>query len=482
MITVNEAARIVNEVTAQQLLFLQRKLTQNKDRLDIDVQCEYPEVLNFYDYLKMYKRFGIARRVVRIYPDECWSVDPLVYETEDPSNTPFEQGWLDLATSAMDGEDDRNPLYYLHRADVRSGIGRFGAILIGFSDEEDFSKPVAGIKEDGTPEDTTPTDMKLLYLRDLDESEIEVSTREKRNNRRYGKPNTYKIKMLADDMEGPSGGEDLENQEVHWTRVLHLADGGELYADPRMECVYNDLKDVKKTLGAAAAMFVNGGFPGVSIEVDPKAMELGMEINDDSIDDEMYRYMNGFQRYLKLVGMNAKSLAPQVADPTGHITTRLNAIAMSIGSPLRIFMGSEQAQLASGQDVRTWNRRLTRRNMRYLSPRVLRPFILRLIMAGVLPKPSRNFQIWWPDVNMPDESERCQNADRLAAAMMKYVMSKAYQIMQPSDFFRRILKMEEMEVTAIMEKLKQAKEVDFIEDATGAPKGPADSLGGSPAQ
>lgn len=472
-ITFNEAVKLVNELTTATLLTRLRERTDPDRKRDLNEECSYPESINIDDYLKMYNREGVAARVVDIYPDECWAVDPVVYETEGDDLTPFELKWADLCK-----DEEINPLHYLHKLDVRSGIGRFGVMLLGFDDEKELSEPVPGIKEDGTEDTGTARDLNLIYLRVFDESMVDVKKTEVRNNRRIGKPLIYTLKMA--DTESPEAGNgeftSTRDVDVHWTRIIHAAENlgnSEVYAAPRMEKVYNKLLDVRKILGSSGEMFYKGGFPGISIEVDPRVLELGIDIDQDSIDEEIFKYMNGLQRYLSLVGLQAKSLAPQVASPIDHLTAQLNSIAMSIGSPLRIFMGSEQAQLASGQDVRTWNRRLQKRQHRYLTPRIVRPFLNRLIMARALPKP-KTFEVWWPDINLPDETERTQNADRMAAAMMKYVMSKAYQVMQPSDFFRFILKLDQAEIDVIMKKLKEAAEVDFIEDAPEA-GGPPDS-------
>ena len=40
----------------------------------------------------MYNRLGLARRIVEIWPDECWQVQPEVYEEEEEHLTEFEKG------------------------------------------------------------------------------------------------------------------------------------------------------------------------------------------------------------------------------------------------------------------------------------------------------------------------------------------------------------------------------------------------------
>jgi hypothetical protein len=145
----------------------------------------------------------------------------------------------------------------------------------------------------------------------------------------------------------------------------------------------------------------------------------------------------------------------------------MESIAMSIGSPLRIFIGSEQAQLASGQDMKTWNRRLSRRQNRYLTPRVVRPLIDRLIMIGCLPYPKQYdldtgrmvYHIYWPDIAMPNEDEMSQIADRRSAALLKFTQSGAGETIQLADFLHYWLGFDALETANIIKGAKAKSEV-----------------------
>ena len=44
-----------------------------------------------------------------------------------------------------------------------------------------------------------------------------------------------------------------------------------------------------------------------------------------------------------------------MASPKEHVETHMRNIAISLGIPYRIFLGTEEAKLASSQDVKTWN-------------------------------------------------------------------------------------------------------------------------------
>lgn len=447
--------------------------TATQQTSKIDRECKYPVAITTKEYFDSYDREGIAQRVVSIYPDECWAVDPEPYENERKNLTPFEQSWTNLTLT-----NNTNPLHYCHRVDIASGIGRYGGILFDVDDGRDLSEPMDGINEFGRAAGRARQESELLYMRSLSEADLDiVDYNTDMKSPRFGHPQTYNIRIMSGE-GGPSP--KSIDQKVHWSRIVHVADNrlksSEFFGAPRQKVVWNKIMDAHKILGSSAEMLYKGGFPGISVELDPRVLEaMNIEIDEDSVKEEMQKYMAGLQRYLLLIGMNAKPISPQVVDPMPHLIAQLNTIALSIGCPLRIFMGSEQAQLASGQDVRTWNRRLMRRHRKYLSPMLLRPLIDRFVMVGVLRKPKRdNYQIYWPDVNIPNEDERSQIADRRAASLMKFIMSGGHEMLQPSDFLRFVWGLDREEVQEIMTNITQKKpEIKFTPQ--DQPAGPADS-------
>jgi hypothetical protein len=111
-------------------------------------------------------------------------------------------------------------------------------------------------------------------------------------------------------------------------------------------------------------------------------------IDKADVRNQIENYVNSLQRYLALTGMSAKTLAPQVSDPSSQIDKHLEAICIQLGIPKRIFMGSERGELASSQDDASWNDRLKARQQGYITPRIIVPFVDRLIAVGVLPEPN----------------------------------------------------------------------------------------------
>jgi hypothetical protein len=404
---------------------------------NIEHECGHPTEVSLEDYDWMYQRGDIASRVVSILPEETWSQDPEVYETEDPDLTEFEAAWNEL--------NRRLSLWaHLQRVDTLSGIGRFGILLLGFDDGADLASPIAPGKN-----------RRLLYLRPLDELVLKIRTLDiNLASPRYGLPELYEITFLntqSGDLMGVQTGS-RQTVQVHWSRVIHVADNrtnSEIFGIPRMKRVFNRLLDIKKIAGGSGEMFWKGGFPGISLETQPQ-MGPDVEFDKEATQEEMEDYMNGLKRYIATIGMNVKSLSVDIADPRPHLEVHLRLIATCLGVPWRVFVGSESAHLASSQDEQTWNRRLTQRRRNYINPYLIRPFVDRLIEMGVLPVPTESYNIYWPDLNTPSEEQRAQNAERQSNALAKYVQTGANLLLPPFFYLTEVMGFEAAEAEAIL--------------------------------
>jgi hypothetical protein len=471
---------LLNQILANALTTrtaLLQQLLDPKGR-DLDKECGYPRDITPEHYKALYDREGIAARVVQIYPEESWQTDPEVYETEDETETPFEKAWKDNA-------ERHNFYHYLQNVDELSGIGHFGVLLIGIDDGKDLKEPVAGYKEpsyvavdEAAPVEGTPAvepaavTRKILYLRCFDESLVQINKYDTDiTSPRYGLPVEYTLTFAETKASGSGAAVDLTSRVVHWHRVLHVADNrksSETFGVPRMRSTYNRLYDLRKILGGSGEMFWLGAFPGYSFEVNPELAGEGVEIDATAMREEFQNYANGLQRYLALTGVTAKSLAPQVADPTQHVHTHLMAIAVTIGVPLRVFMGSEEGKQAADQDGKRWNSRLMKRQKKYLTPLVVRPFGDKLIAMGVLPKPAE-WHVFWPDLNAPGDEEKMANLEKVMRAVASYITSGAQTLIPPLEFFTKFVGLDEDEATAILEAA--------MEEATQITDGSKDRIG-----
>lgn len=439
-------------------------------RRDIESEAGYPKYheLNIDHYKKMYDREPVAARVVEIFPEESWMVNPEIKEISDSKETSaFDEAIETVGKNLVEDEwfksEKGNPIWnYFKRADTHSGIGSYGIMMIGINDgkkldeEADLNSEFTGKKE-------------LIYIRVFDESQIRISEwDENENSARIGKPIMYTI-----DFHDESNRKKLEatkstnSYKVHWTRVIHIADNlgsSESFGKPRQQQVYNRLHDLHKLHGGQAEMYWRGAFPGYSVESHP-SLGPDVKLNKKEIIEQISGMQNGLQRWLAIVGASIKSLAPQVVSPVPHIKVAIEAICIKLGVPMRIFMGSERGELSSSQDDDSWNDTLANRQNNYLTPYVISPFIGRLIKMGILPQPQEGYKVEWPDLNALDEETKASIALKRTQALATYLSGDIGTIIDIGEFLIKELGYEKDEVEKIQKNIdKQVADLMKKED------------------
>lgn len=433
-------------------------------------------------YQDLYESDPVAARVVEVYPDECWQAQPSVYEDEDPDvQTPFEEAWDSLGKQ-LRGEwcyyqdEHGSPVWdYLYRADVLSGVGQYGAILLGLDDGKPLDQPAEVRTATASPAATAATagggsstsTRRLLFMRVFPESLAPVTRWETDQlSPRFGQPTEYLI-TLADSTlmhgqpgvssQGPAG-----TATVHWTRVVHVADNlesSEVLGAPRMRAVLPRLMDIQKILGADAEGYYRNCILKLFFETHP-SLGGDVEVDRESLKDDVEQMMNGLQQWMGLSGMQAKAIPPAVADPTPHVLVQIQAICIRLKVPMRVFMGSERGELASTQDEVAWQRRLRGRRVYCLTPRYVCPLVDRLIMLGVLPEPE-GYSVYWPQDGTGTDTERANVSLVKTQALRAYVEGGVESVIPPLEYLTGFLGIPDEEAQSILEAaVEHAEEVE----------------------
>lgn len=428
--------------------FLSRLLDPRRDIRD---ECGYPkDRVSAHDYATQFDEDPIANRVVSVWPSETWLSDPTVYEMEaNRIQTEFEYDWAHVGDNLY---EDRN--FYASEqgsivwpmcraADVQSGIGHYGMLLLGLDDGKELSEP-AQFREG----------QKLMYLRPFPEHLAQITKYDNnKNSRRYGMPTQY-LATFNDPRTPAIGiGANLTTQYVHWSRCVHVVDNvrsSNVLSLPRLRTALWRVMDLQKLYGGSAEMYWRGAFPGFVFQSNPQ-LGLKPRFDADGMKRKIETWVNGLDRFLTLIGFDAKAMSPQVVSPVEQINCQLQAICIFLEMPMRVFLGSEQAQLASEQDHRAWNRRVTNRRNKHATPRILVPLINRLIALGVLRAPKTQYRIAWPDDTYQTEQEKAQTASSKAVALSVYINSQLYQLITPVDYLTRVMYYSRDEAYAIIE-------------------------------
>jgi len=259
----------------------------------------------------------------------------------------------------------------------------------------------------------------VLYLHPYSEGKVRIkSFDDDQNGERYGLPLFYEIKPY----------DEKDWIAVHWSRVLHLAEGkgdSEVYGMPRLQRVFNRLDDIIKLVGGGAEATWLNMRPGTLL-TDRDGYDL-TELTDADVEDEVERYAHDPLRFLYMQGMDAKQIgASEVVDPTGPFNVCLQLLAAASGIPQRVLVGSAQGELAAAEwDYKQWAGEIRYRQRSYVEPEIVRPFIDRMVTFGVLPPPTEYFlgeldehgERSWPSLIDSTEEEEARILQARAAGI-----------------------------------------------------------------
>lgn len=428
-------------------------------RRDINHECGFPNTITPEMYQHMFDRQPIAFRSINLWPLSCWQVYPQVYELEKKTVTEFEKRWKDfirgLAGRKSYFADEQGSLLWsiMKEAHTKSLIGQYGVLLLGLDDDNngDFENPV-------TPKDG----MKVAYIQTFSEVHAKIDgIVDDMSSPRHGQPEYYLIKLGATNQQirlssGISGGEGKEVR-VHYTRTVHLSTS-HVYHVPELQQEYNNHLGLEKMYGGSPEMYWKGAFPGLSLETDPSLGGDTGDIDIDQVKDRVERYMEGLERYLALNGFTAKSLSPQVVDPTPQIKVQLDAIAIKKGCPMRKFTGTEVGQLASTQDEDDFDDKIREYQNNTLTPRYITPLVDHLIYLGVLPTPQQDLHVYWPDLKAQLATERATIAFKESQAITLFLSGGGRSGMTLYDFFTQVMRWPEAVAQLVVDNISKENE------------------------
>ena len=439
-------------------------------RRDVYAECGFPrEDPEPEQYDLLYRRNPLAKKVVNIKPDHCWKSSPKIFENEDDTETEFEKAVADLHKNLRndlpsDGEEigwfsDEvgSPVWeLLKRAWRMARKGRYGVILLGFSDVGD---------EVSTSDRVEPTeDMELLYATPYSECDAEIVKWDKDEaSPRFGKPEIYKI-GITDPSNISGSNPPTEYLNVHHSRVIHITetpDSSDIFHAESLKDIYNVLHGSEKVIGAAPEGYWKMVVTKLLIEANPGITES--DIDKTTLRNQISNWEMGLQGTMSLFGLQGKAIAPTVNEPTAFMDLLESLCALSADCPVRIFRGSERGEQASTQDKSEWNERCTESRNSIVTPRHIVPFFNRLIWVGVLPKP-KSFHVEWENLDKLSEKDSSEIADNVASSLVKYSQGDLSNIIELVDFLTVVLGWDDEIAKAVVERVEGSIKDEGKED------------------
>ena len=394
----------------------------------------YKIILDETDYYAQYTRQDMAKAIINKPVNATWRGGVKLLESADDKETQLEKDWSELYDSL-----------HLHsvfaRLDKLVGLNQYGILLLGM---DDVSTPEVFRQE------LHPGKRKLLYVKPLGQPSAQISEWETdTKNPRYGFPSIYNVTIASMD------GDFVQEIQVHHSRIIHVAGEdlleNELYGSPRLEVVFNRLKDLEKLTGGSAEMFWRGARPGYQGDANPDYQVTGDTLPD--LQDQLDEYENNLRRVLVTQGVNLKPLATQVSDPSAHVDIQIQMIAAVTGIPKRILVGSERGELASSQDQGSWFDFVQSRREEYAEPGIVRPFVDRLIEIGIIAKPVESYSVEWSSLFEQSEADEATVGKTRAETLKSYSSAPTNQdIIPPDSFLRIMMKLSDEDIELIKEE------------------------------
>lgn len=385
----------------------------------------YPKSLDVQKYLARYRRDGLARRIVRAAPNDTWRKPFKMLDGVTPEdavdNTEFVKAWNRLLQSNIIEDeyllDDtrRNLWYYFYEADRKAGIGRYSVMVLGFADGQNLEQPLK-----------RGAGRKLIYIDVHDESCAKIMPTDlvtDTTSPRFGLPEYYQIDY----------GDGLGSIRVHRTRVIHVAEGGVLYGEPRLESPYNTLVNIEKITAASA----EGAWQSIARKIIIKSRD-GYRLSEGTVmGDKVEEMINGFKNFLELEGADSEVVTGEITDPSGSFDTQVNVLCAGTEIPKRRLFGAEAGQLASGQETDQWNDVIRSRRVFFVEPAIIFPFAKRMVYAGVLPPPSSGGCIaQWESLDEPDDTTQAQTFETYTRGLSQLSGDGIEKVVKPRELVK----------------------------------------------
>lgn len=355
---------------------------------------ENPSVERYYN---LFTRNPYGRAVVEFPVNTTWRDSPRVVDDED-SRTEDDDDRTEFERALEELVDDLRVWNYTKRADILSGIGEFGILVLEFDD-------ISGA--DGFSTEATSADS-LTGLRPFSQASVEEVTLGGPGSDRWGKPVEYELDLESEDADFETQGP--TEVTVHHSRVIHIpADGrldDEVRGTPRQEPVLNNITDIEKTMGSSAELAYRASDYGLNIDFDT---DVNIDSNEDEIDDNLKRWYYGLEPFIKTHGADVNPIGGETIDPQAIIDVNIEAISAAKGFPQSVLKGNETGERATTQDLKEWYGKVSERRSEFVSPVIVRELIDRLVEVGVLPDPQGGeYEVEWDPLAETNEEEIAQ--------------------------------------------------------------------------
>lgn len=360
----------------------------------------YPAQIKFSQFWNMYRRFGVAKNVVELPVDTGWLTPPTVN-----GNSAFD--------SAVETLSKRIDIWLrIKGLDTRQRVGRYAGMFMRVRDNKQPSEPIEGTLSEAALMDMTP-----LY-----ESQLEViESDQDPTSETFGQP---LILQYRQSVEGDRNEETNNTINIHASRIVFAAEGaddGSIYGIPALEAIFNSLMDLRKVIGGGAEGFYKNAAQNIVFDVKDGASAIGYQDKLDKFNEQYDEFsQNRARRAMWTPGMSATTLDSTLVQPEQFFNVALNDVAAGSKIPATIVIGQQTGRLASDEDSSHFLSMVQSRRENFMTE-MIRSVFDWLIKFGILP--ASEYEVEWDDLLARSESEKLDNADKMAGINEKVFKS-----------------------------------------------------------
>lgn len=373
----------------------------------------YPEQLSFDNFWNMYRRFGVAKAVIETPVELSW-----VHAPEIKSEN---ENFLNLLGELIEKIELWERLKGL---DKRQRVGRYGGLYLRTKDGKLPNLPVGSLSGIESIVSITP-----LY-----EGQIKVlETDSDPMSENFDMPTMY---QYVGSGTGNRNERSSSSFSIHPSRLIVAAEGaddGGIYGIPSLECVFNDLMDLRKITGAGGEGFYQNTrmAPVFTANDDFSSDDSGDESLSEAIDDFLAQH----RKRLVLRGIKAEYPNIQLSAPEEFYQATINNIAAGSGIPAAFLIGQQTGRLASDKDSRHLMTLVQSRRESFLSV-VIKNTIDWFIDHNVLPM--AEYTIDWGDLLTMSDGEKIEVVQTMAAINEKQSRSGGLPVFSVEEMRERV--------------------------------------------
>ena len=375
---------------------------------DIYSDFGYPDVVGFEECYKIYKRNGLAYAAIQKISKKTFEEYPSLQENGEAEQTAQE----DLVKKHF----DRIRFWQgVNEADRRGMVGGFGALILRLGDGKKFEEPVDPNFAKGKGGIEALVEVKPAWADQITVAEFYNDP----SDPQYGEVKMYQFNENSGH-NNTGKAQHRNTYLVHPDRIIVFSRDGTIYSESILRAGFNALLDIEKLVGAGAEGFWRNAKQSPYLVADKeisneRAMQDVGASNAEEFQTFLTRKMDGFSKgfdkYVFLKGIEPQFPDVRMTDPQWFYHNVVSTFAGSVDMPLKILIGTQSGERASGEDMKEWNLTNEARRSDIITPPI-NELIDRMQVWGMIN--NSDWHLHWLPLSNATEQEKIERAKNMS--------------------------------------------------------------------